>query len=59
MVVVTGNFGTSCGSCRQVLYELAPYMPVTFVEADATGKVLAHETITVRDLLPEPFDLGH
>lgn len=51
MAVVTNNGGTACGSCRQVLNEFAPDIPLLF--ADKTGKLVTK--MTVAELLPESF----
>jgi cytidine deaminase len=54
LAVVTGNAGSPCGACRQVMAEFAPRMPV--VIADTTG---GRRVTTVSDLLPDVFLRGH
>lgn len=54
LAVVTGNGGSPCGACRQVMAEFAPRMPV--VIADTTG---GRRVTTVSDLLPDVFLRGH
>lgn len=51
IAVVTGNAGTPCGSCRQVLAEFGTDTQV--IIADASGKI-AREC-SVADLLPGAF----
>lgn len=51
IAVVTRNGGTPCGSCRQVLSEFAPDLPV--IIADETGRVLHELPLTA--LLPHVF----
>lgn len=54
LAVVTGNGGTPCGSCRQVMAEFG--LDITVLIADAQGK-LRQET-TVSALLPGAFGPG-
>jgi len=51
IAVVSDMGGAPCGSCRQVLSEFAPQLPVILV--DREGRV-TRET-TVSELLPEAF----
>jgi cytidine deaminase len=51
MAVVTGNGGTPCGSCRQVMAEFGLGMQV-FI-ADAMGNVVQERTVA--ELLPGAF----
>ena len=50
IAVATGNGGSPCGICRQVMFEFAPGMAV--VIADETR---IHQETTVADLLPDGF----
>jgi cytidine deaminase len=50
IAVVTENGAFPCGTCRQVMIEFAPDMPV--IISDTRGSV---RVTTVRDLLPEGF----
>jgi len=50
IAVVTGNGGSPCGSCRQVMHEFAPGMTV-FI-ADDAGQV---RRTSVPELLPDSF----
>ena len=50
MAVVTGNGGSPCGSCRQVMHEFAPEMTV-FI-ADGQGNI---RRTSVPELLPDSF----
>jgi cytidine deaminase len=54
IAVVTGNGGSPCGSCRQVMAEFG--LETLVLIADADGHV-AQET-TVNDLLPGAFGPG-
>lgn len=57
LAVVTGNGGTPCGSCRQVMAEFG--LDILVLIADAEGRLL--QEVTVADLLPGAFgpkDLG-
>jgi len=51
LAVVTGNAGTPCGSCRQVMAEFSLDMLVLI--ADAQGNL--QRTMTVAELLPGAF----
>ena len=51
IAVVTGNAGTPCGSCRQVMAEFSLDMLVLI--ADAQGNL--QRTMTVAELLPGAF----
>ena len=51
IAVVTGNAGTPCGSCRQVMAEFSLDMQVLI--ADAQGNL--KRTMTVAELLPGAF----
>lgn len=51
IAVATGNGGTPCGSCRQVLAEFGLDIEVLLV--DGSGNLVQHNT--VRDLLPGAF----
>jgi len=51
IAVVTGNGGTPCGGCRQVLAEFG--LDTLVVIADAAGNLVRE--MTVGDLLPEAF----
>jgi len=53
IAVVTGNGGSPCGSCRQVMHEFAPEMTV-FI-ADEAGHV---RRTSVPELLPDSFGAG-
>ena len=55
IAVVTGNGGSPCGSCRQVLAEFG--LDTVVLIADGSGKIV--KTMTVRDLLPEAFQPHH
>lgn len=58
LAVATGNGGTPCGSCRQVMAEFSQDMLVLVV--NAAGEVVLESL--VRDLLPgafTPSDLGY
>ena len=55
IAVVTGNGGSPCGSCRQVLAEFG--LDTVVLIADGNGKIV--KTMTVRDLLPEAFQPHH
>lgn len=50
IAVATANGGTPCGTCRQVMAELGPQMPVYI--SDAEGNFV---TTSVRALLPDSF----
>lgn len=54
LVVVTKNGGSPCGTCRQMLYEFAPNLPV--IIADLDGKI--HHELRLSDLLPLGFGPG-
>jgi cytidine deaminase len=54
LVVVTKNGGSPCGTCRQMLYEFAPNLPV--IIADLSGKI--HHELLLSDLLPLGFGPG-
>jgi cytidine deaminase len=57
LAVVSGNGGTPCGSCRQVMAEFGLDMCVLI--ADAEGKIVREDTVL--GLLPRAFgpkDLG-
>lgn len=51
LVVATGNGGTSCGACRQVLTEFGPKTRVIFVDND--GRITLDTT--AENLLPQAF----
>ncbi len=50
IAVVTGNGGSPCGSCRQVMHEFAPDM-IVFI-GDEEGNI---RRTTVAELLPDSF----
>ena len=50
LAVVTANGGSPCGSCRQVLAEFSPNLPVLI---GVPGKMVAVQTIA--ELLPRAF----
>jgi cytidine deaminase len=57
IVVATGNAGSPCGACRQVLAEFNPGLVVVLVDADGQTALEA----PLKDLLPYSFgadDLG-
>ena len=57
LAVVTGNGGTPCGSCRQVMAEFG--LDLTVLIADADGKL--RQEASLAELLPGAFgaaDLG-
>jgi cytidine deaminase len=57
IAISTGNGGSPCGICRQVMYEFAPEMTVLLVD----GENISAE-FTLKDLLPNGFgprDLPH
>ncbi|MBC8171680.1 MAG: cytidine deaminase [Anaerolineae bacterium] len=54
LAVVTKNGGSPCGTCRQMLYEFAPHLPV--IIADLSGKI--HYELLLSDLLPHGFGPG-
>jgi cytidine deaminase len=54
LAVVTGNGGTPCGSCRQVMAEFGLDMLVLIADADGHVK----QETTVSDLLPGAFGPG-
>lgn len=57
LAVVTGNGGTPCGACRQVMAEFG--LDLTVVIADAEGKL--RQEASLAELLPGAFgpaDLG-
>ncbi len=50
IAIATGNGGTPCGICRQVMYEFAPDLVVILVDDDGvTGEY------RLNDLLPDGF----
>ena len=53
LAVVTENGGSPCGSCRQVMHEFAPDMPVYI--ADTAGNI---RQTSVPELLPDSFGAG-
>jgi cytidine deaminase len=55
MVVITDSerVTSPCGSCRQVLAEFAPEMPIVFVNPQGI------KYFTVAELLPNTFSLKH
>ena len=54
IAIVTGNGGSPCGICRQVMSEFAPHMPVIL----ATPKKIVAE-YTLDELLPRHFGPEH
>lgn len=54
LAVATSNGGSPCGSCRQVMHEFGPEMPVFIV--DEFGSV---RTTSVDQLLPDSFGAEH
>lgn len=54
IAVVTGNGGSPCGGCRQVMAELGAHMVVYI--GDTEGQ---YRTTTVRELLPDYFGPEH
>ena len=54
IAVVTGNGGSPCGACRQVMAEFAPEL--TIYIADKNGE---YRTTTLSDLLPDMFTPKH
>ena len=57
MVVATNDGGTSCGACRQVLYEFNPDMVIYFCKVNDKNQVLETKIYKVSDLLIDPFRL--
>jgi cytidine deaminase len=57
MVVVTRDLGTSCGACRQVLYEFNPDMIMYFCKVNEFGNVLERSIYKLSNLLVDPFSL--
>jgi cytidine deaminase len=55
IAVVTGNGGSPCGSCRQVLAEFG--LDTVVLIADGSGKIV--KSMTVGELLPEAFQPHH
>ena len=55
IAVATGNGGSPCGSCRQVLAEFG--LDTVVLLADGGGKLI--QETTVRDLLPGAFTPEH
>ena len=55
IAIATGNGGSPCGICRQVLYEFGPQMTVIMV--DGTGQI-SHEG-PLNELLPLGFGPEH
>lgn len=51
LVVVTGNGGSPCGTCRQMLYEFAPDLRI--ILADLSGTIHADHRLS--DLLMDGF----
>ncbi len=51
LVVVTGNGGSPCGTCRQMLFEFAPHLRV--ITADLKGTIYTDRLLS--DLLPDGF----
>ena len=54
VVVATGNAGSPCGACRQVLAEFAGDVPVWLVDTDGNGR-----QTTLHKLLPDHFGPEH
>ena len=54
IVVATGNAGSPCGACRQVLVEFAGDVPVWLVDTDGNGR-----QTTLYKLLPDHFGPEH
>ena len=54
LAVVTGNGGSPCGSCRQILREFGADILVLI--ADTTG---AYRETTVAELLPDSFSVAN
>jgi len=54
LVVVTGDGGTPCGACRQVLSEFCDDLSILVVSEDEGG---AEREYRLPQLLPERFDL--
>ncbi len=50
LAIVTSNAGSPCGSCRQVLREFAPGLPVYISDGDGN-----YRETSVADLLPDSF----
>jgi cytidine deaminase len=55
MAVVTGNGGSPCGGCRQVLAEFG--LDTIILMADRNGNLI--KETTVKELLPEAFMPDH
>jgi cytidine deaminase len=57
VAVVTGDGGSPCGACRQVLAEFRPQSgdPLEIITTDVTGAVVMESAISA--LLPFAFDL--
>jgi len=56
IAVVTADGGSSCGACRQVMYEFNPQLSI--IIANFKGEIVLETTAL--DLLPHPFGLdGH
>ena len=51
LAVVTGNGGTPCGACRQVIWDLCGDIPIFISDED--GNI---EKTTSKELLPNAFD---
>ena len=54
LTVVTGNGGSLCGACRQVLREFGGSITVHIADTDG-----AITSTTAADLLPDAFEPGH
>ena len=54
IAVVTRTGGSPCGTCRQVMHELAPDLRVIIADLDG----VIHADTTIGDLLPNSFTPG-
>ena len=50
IAVATGNGGSPCGACRQVLREFAPSLPIAIVDAPGT-----YREVSLAELFPDSF----